>query len=40
VHAKLEAYNVKDCPAREWFDCTLAEVLQCIGETLVDLTPS
>ena len=37
VHAKLEAYNVKDCPGREWFDCPLAEVLQCIGETIVDL---
>ena len=40
VHSKLEAWNVKECPGREWFDCTLAEVLQCIGETLVDLTPS
>ena len=37
VHSKLEAWNVKECPGREWFDCTLAEVLQCIGETLVDL---
>ena len=32
AHVKLEAWNVKDCPGREWFDCPLADILQRIGD--------